>query len=112
MDDSAMNAIKELKKSIVIDEEVFDRNVVKLQELVDDIIKLRNDVADMLETLKTGFDTPAGRKFLGLCKDQVIQPLNQQRIVIGQISDNLKAAKNGYQSIFEEYRQLAEYASE
>ena len=112
MGDISLEVIKVLKKSIVIDEEVFDRNAAKLQELVEDIIKLRDDVIDMLDTLRDGFDTPAGRKFMGLCRDQVIEPLTAQKIVISQISDNLKAAKNGYQSVFEEYRQMSGYMSE
>ena len=112
MGNGMLDVLKDLKKNIVIDEEVFDRNVEKLQELVDDIIKLRDDVNDMLLTLKNGFDTPAGRKFYNLCKDNVIDPLTSQKIVISQIAGNLKAARNGYQRVFEEYRELSAFISE
>ena len=101
-----LSALRSLKRDIIIDEEAFDRAVSQLQELINDIKALETNVNEMLLVLSTGFDTPAGRKFINSCKLYVIAPIFQQEVVITQVCENLKIAKNGYQSVFDEYRRL------
>ncbi|MBR6045157.1 MAG: hypothetical protein IKP47_05935 [Ruminococcus sp.] len=111
----AIDSITELyslKNDIVIDEEVFDRAVREFQALVADIKQLLSDTGDMLATLSLGYDTPAGRKFVAACQDYIIYPITEQYVVIDQICKNLQLCKNGYQSVFDEYRKLVNYMSD
>ncbi len=107
-----ITALSNIKKDIIIDEEAFSRSVEQFHELISDIYKLHKDVGDMLTILIRGYDTPAGRKFINACRIFVLEPLIEQEIVIEQVIKNLELAKNGYQSVFEEYRQLIDYMSE
>ncbi len=111
---SNINDVTALKAitNIIIDEEAFDRSVRQLEELVSDIKKLEKDVDDMLADLIRGYNTPSGRKFINACRYYVVVPLAQQDTVITQVMKNLQLAKNGYQSVFEEYRQLVDYMTE
>ncbi len=101
-----LSALYNLKHDLIIDEEAFDKAINELQELVSDIFVLGNEVEDMLDTLQEGFNTPAGRKFMNACRYYVSAPIQMQKIVISHICSSLTAAKNGYVSVFEEYRQL------
>ena len=60
----------------------------------------------MLETLKTGFDTPAGRTFIKSCEGNLLEPIDRQKVVIDHISETLKEAKGEYTTIFKEYDSL------
>lgn len=101
-----LSALYGLNRDIIIDEEAFDRAATAFQELIDDIKALETNINDMLLQLSVGFNTPAGRKFMNAFRLYVIGPVVQQEIVIEQVCENLKIAKNGYQSVFDEYRQL------
>ncbi len=111
-DISNIEALNNLKKNIVIDDEVFSRNAEQLQELINDVKTLVTNVNDMLLQLSIGYNTPAGRKLLNSCKMHIIVPLVEQELVISQVMKNLEIAKNGYQSVFEEYKQLSDYMAE
>jgi len=104
--------LKNIKKDIVIDEEAFDRAVSQFQELCEDINKLLVDVGDMLTVLVRGYDTPAGKKFINACRIHVLSPILEQEKIINQIAKSLIIAKDGYRSVFEEYRQFVDYMSE
>lgn len=101
-----------MSKDILIDEEVFETASKDFEELAEYILALRKEILDMLEDLRTGFDTPAGRKFYQSCAYGLANPLNQQAIVVRHISQNLKQAKNMYQSVFDEYREIVQYINE
>ncbi|MBR6102524.1 MAG: hypothetical protein IKP95_08860 [Ruminococcus sp.] len=103
---SAMKAINDLSTDIVIEEEAFSKAANDFMELCNMIDGLLNDVREMLNTLHTGFDTPAGHKFMSLCEDKLLEPIEQQKIVITHIADNLTRAKTMYQSVFDEYREV------
>ena len=66
----------------------------------------------MLNDFKTGFDTPAGKKFYNSCASGLLTPINQQVIVIEHIADNLMQAKNIYAPVFDGYRDLVRQLSE
>ena len=99
-------------KTILIDEEVFETAAKDFDELSKYILDLRKEIFEMLQDFKTGFDTPAGRKFCQSCSSGLINPLNQQAVVISHISQNLRQAKNMYQSVFDEYDQIVRYMNE
>lgn|GEM_PF-1043608 len=101
-----LNVMFDLKNDIIIDEEAFDKATEELEGIVEDLRALKTDVYEMLQTLKAGFDTPAGRKFYNACFYHIVSPIVAQMMVIEQIVGNLKTAKNGYQSVFEEYKSL------
>ena len=89
---------------IIIDEEELNRAANSFRELTQEVNALHKDIESMLNDLKTGFDTPAGRKFYKSCADGLLTPITEQVIVIEHIADNLIAAKNIYAPVFEEYR--------
>lgn len=91
---------------VVLDDEAFNTASTAFNELAASLQSLRNDVEEMLEALRTGFDTPAGRKFMSSCESNLIEPLEQQKLVIEHISSTLTMAKDKYSPIFDEYGQL------
>lgn len=93
-------------QDIVLDEEAFNTAVTEFAELSGKLQKLRNDIEDMLNTLKDGFDTPAGRKFLNACESNLFMPLDDQKLVLDHISSTLASSRQAYQSVFREYESL------
>ena len=108
---SGIESLTGLKHNIVIDEEAFDRAVEEMKALEDDVRKLEKDVLEMMDLLREGFNTPAGRKFINACFSYVYNPVYMQRKVISQIYENLLTAKQGYRSIFADYKNLVDYMS-
>ena len=67
---------------IVLDEAAFDRVAADFIELSGKVQALRADIEALLQTLQSGFDTPAGRLFVSSCKNNLLDPLDQQKLVI------------------------------
>ena len=97
---------------MVIDEDDFETASKEFDELAISISELRSEILDMLEDLRTGFDTPAGRKFYRSCGAGLVLPLYQQAAVVKHISENLRQAKKMYQSVFDEYREIVKYIND
>ena len=95
-----------MRYDILLDEEAFDKAAGKMTILSKDMKALKTDINNLLEELKTGFDTPAGDKFLKSCEEGVLKALEDQANVIEHVSGNLKTARQSYKSVFEEYRDL------
>ena len=93
-------------EDIVLDEEAFNAAIRGFEELGQMLQKLREDVEDMVNALKTGFDTPAGRKFVQACEDNLYKPLDDQKLVLDHISETLNQSKDKYQSVFNAYDDL------
>jgi uncharacterized protein YukE len=91
---------------IIIDEEAFNTAVNDMRSLEQKLQALRNDTEDMINTLKTGWDTPAGRKFVASCEKNLYKPLDDQKLVLQHISDTLNDSRTAYQSVFSEYQDL------
>lgn len=91
---------------VIIDEDAFNSAVREFSNLSFKLHTLRIAIENMLDDLKDGFDTPAGKKFISAYKDILIAPLEDQKRVIEHVSENLKYAKESYSSIFEEYSKL------
>lgn len=98
--------MRKLRNDIVLDEEAFNIAISEFEALSLKIQNLNNDVGQMLEILKKGFDTPAGVKFINACESNLKKPLEGQKRVIQHISDTLKEAKSSYNSVFNEYEDL------
>lgn len=111
-DMTSVSLLTSIRKDIVIDEEVFDRAARNFEELIDKIKALETNVNEMMIRLTEGYNTPAGKKLINACNAYIIGPIVMQEIVIRQVCDNLKLAKNGYQSVFDEYRRLESFMSE
>lgn len=91
---------------IIIDEEAFNTAISEFSELSEKLQRLRNDIEDMLNNLKVGFDTPAGAKFLSACEANLFRPLDAQKLVLEHISLTLQESKQAYESVFREYENL------
>lgn len=93
-------------EDIVLDEAAFDQAIRDFAELSGELKQLRTDIENMISTLKEGFDTPAGRKFVSSCEANLFAPLDAQELVLDHISDTLSGSKQMYESVFSEYAAL------
>ena len=94
------------ERHIIIDEEELTVAANSFRELTQEVNALHKDIETMLNDLKTGFDTPAGRQFYNSCAEGLLKPITEQVIVIEHIADNLVQAKNIYSPVFDEYREI------
>ena len=93
-------------KDIVLDEDAFQRASDDFLALGTQLEQLRTKIEEMLNTLKTGFNTPAGVKFINSCEANLFEPLDAQKLVIDHISETLLLSKQSYDSVFREYEAL------
>lgn len=93
-------------EDMVLDEEAFSTAASDFSELSKKLQRLRGEIEDMLNTLRTGFDTPAGRMFTEACEKNLFGPLDDQKIVLDHISLTLLSSKQAYESVFREYEAL------
>ena len=93
-------------EDIILDEEAFDEAILEFAELKRKLQVLRTQIQEMLDILKAGFDTPAGRKFLASCEKNLNQPLEAQAIVLEHIHNTLQESKKAYSTVFREYEAL------
>lgn len=93
-------------EDIVLDEAAFDAASADFAALNVRLQNLRTELEEMLNTLKTGFDTPAGAQFLSSCAAHLFEPLDAQSIVLEHISTTLAQCREAYQSVFQEYETL------
>ena len=91
---------------ILLDESAFQKATADFAALGTRLQNLRTKIEEMLNTLKEGFDTPAGTKFINSCKNNLLSPLNDQKLVLDHIAENLAIAKQSYVAVFTEYQQL------
>ena len=91
---------------IVLDDAAFDHAAADFEDLAGKIQALRADIEGLLQTLQSGFDTPAGRLFVSSCKNNLLEPLDQQKLVIDHIAATLQDAKAAYAPVFDEYDKL------
>lgn len=94
------------RQDIILDESAFNKAISDFKTLSSDLQRLRDEIESMLKELSEGFDTPAGRKFINSCEKNLIEPLEQQKLVIEHVSENLQYAKGEYRSVFEGYNSL------
>lgn len=92
--------------NILLDQEAFNKAAVDLEQLSNDLAALRSKIEGMLETLRVGFDTPAGREFHRSCETNLLAPLNDQKLVLSQVSTVLRDSKTKYESVFNAYQEL------
>lgn len=93
-------------KDIVLDEAAFNTAISEFAELSNQLQQLRTDIEDMLNVLKVGFNTPAGRKLVSSFEKNLFEPLDAQKLVLEHISGTLSDARQQYQSVFDEYEAL------
>lgn len=91
---------------IVLDEAAFNTAISDFSELSVKLQNLRTEIEEMLNTLKAGFNTPAGAKFLSSCEANLFKPLDAQKLVLEHISTTLLESKQAYESVFREYESL------
>lgn len=93
-------------KDIYLDEDAFQIAADEYAKLAEDMKNLRQKISGLLDGLREGFDTPAGKVFFEACGSNLLQPLDDQLRVLQHVSDNLRNAKQKYQSVFDEYKLL------
>lgn len=93
-------------KDIILDEAAFTQAADDFRTLSGQLQELRGKIEDMMETLKAGFDTPAGVKFINSCEANLFTPLDAQKLVIDHISETLLLSKQSYDSVFQQYESL------
>ena len=93
-------------EDIVLDEEAFDTAIADFSTLSGKLQNLRTEIEEMISTLRVGFDTPAGAKFINSCEKNLFQPLDAQKVVLEHISSTLRESKQAYESVFREYEEL------
>ena len=91
---------------IVLDEAAFNTAISDFADLSVKLQKLRSDIEAMLELLESGFDTPAGRKFVNSCKNNLLIPLDDQKAVLEHISETLQQSRQKYSAVFTAYSAL------
>ncbi len=91
---------------IVLDEDKFKKASDDFAALSVRLQTLSDDIEDMLSTLQTGFNTPAGRKFVSACRKNLRQPISDQKKVLEHISTTLLEVREMYSSVFKEYDNL------
>lgn len=93
-------------QEILLDEDAFVEASRRMAALVVEMNNLRNQVSGLLDELRRGFQTPAGAKFFQACGSNLLQPLDDQKRVIDHVSENLRNARQSYESVFQEFRAL------
>lgn len=93
-------------QDIVLDEEAFEKAAEDFENLSNKLKNLRADIESMLDDIKAGFDTPAGVKFINSCEKNLLEPLDNQKLVIDHIKETLRISKQQYESVFSEYSAL------
>lgn len=95
-----------LSYDVLLDQSAFDTASNDLEALCNRLETLHDDIDGMLTTLHDGFDTNAGREFANFCRENLMQPLNEQRYVLDHVSTVLDQAKEQYQPVFDAYADL------
>ncbi len=95
-----------LGEDIILDEEAFQAASDDFAALSGRLQRLDEEIEDMLVTLQSGFDTPAGRKFVEGCRKNLRQPMNDQKAVIEHISQTLAEVQRMYTKVFGEYEEM------
>ncbi len=93
-------------EDIILDEEAFKKASDDFAALSIRLHNLDEEIEDMLLTLQKGFDTPAGKKFVEACRNNLRQPMNDQKLVLEHISQTLAEVRVMYSKVFREYESL------
>lgn len=99
-------------EDIILDEAAFEKAVKDFEGLANQMKQLRLDIESMLTTLKAGFDTPAGRRFVESCEKNLFVPIDAQQLVLSHISTTISESKQAYSSVFSEYEELQKTINE
>ena len=91
---------------IILDEEAFQKASSDFEDLSTRLQNLNSEIEEMLTNLQKGFNTPAGRKFINSCRDNLRQPMSDQKVVLAHISETLAQIRQLYAPVFTEYDTL------
>lgn len=94
------------RKNILLDEDEFQEASRRFVALTEEMQSLQQTISSLLEELRKGFDTPAGRRFMNACERNLIYNLKDQADVIKHVSYNLRVARAEYASVFAEFEAL------
>lgn len=95
-------------KDIILDQGEFKKAIDDYAALSASLSSLTAKVKGMISSLETGFNTPAGAKFINACAEHLIRPLQQQEEVIKHISQTLTEVDAVYKPVFTKYAELAD----
>ena len=93
-------------QDIVLDEGAFAQAVSDFAALEENFQQIRKNIEHMLNTVKPGFDTPAGRKLVAACEGKLLEPMDAQTRVLKRMSTTLQQSKEAYESVFRAYEEL------
>ena len=66
---------------------------------VNDLETLKNKMQAMVDSVKEGWDTDAGKAFFEKYNDEWLKGFNQYKEVLGHMSENLNVAKGKYTEV-------------
>ncbi|GHU53558.1 hypothetical protein FACS1894132_06030 [Clostridia bacterium] len=93
-------------KDIILDEQAFKVAVDSLEKIDTDLGSLVTTINQIITTLKTGFDTPAGEKLYNSVDQNLIKSISNEQKTITHIKANLETAKSEYASVFSSFETL------
>lgn len=94
------------KNDILLDDKALIDASSNINEVVKDMKSIQKSIDNMLKELHTGFQTPAGDKFIQACEKDLLKPMKTEISIMEKISENLKIANTQYQRVFEEFKNL------
>ena len=94
------------RDDIVLDQEAFSKASKDLAVLSKRLEDLDREIGEMMSELERGFNTPAGRKLVKACKNNLSKPMKDQKAVLKHISTTLTDVQNMYAALFREFEGL------
>lgn len=95
-----------IEKDIILDQDKFSKAATDMTKLSERIKAFKNEINGALGDLQSGFDTSAGRKFVNLCRNSLVERLDDLADIVDHTKDNLLKARTEYESVFVEYDQV------
>lgn len=85
---------------LVLNQDAFERAKSDFKNKCEELKTLRANLQASFETLKTDWDTEAGRLFFDQFENKLLKHLDEYSKVFEHLSDNLSTASEKYEEVF------------